>query len=141
MKANYQTKQATSTEASLGTLYDINKQLMAQMEGLTSDAILDKINELREWIMGYFAQKYLMLLCHERRDYTLFNLNRTDAKRSAFLETMHHVATDIVECLTNRGEVQSMTLQEDGAWELWIKIEDECFAYYLFPYGQAVLEY
>jgi hypothetical protein len=48
---------------------------------------------------------------------------------------------DVLECLDNRGAILAMELQPDGVWELWIRVDEECYAYYLFPYSTAVLEY
>ena len=142
MKANYENKmQETKSEVALGNLYDMNKQMMLNEPPMSKDKQLDTINNLREWLINNFNQKYVMLLCHERRDYTLFNLDKTSTWRKPDNEKMHLASADVIECLTNRGELLSATLQPDGAWEMWIRLENECFAYYLFPYGQAVLEY
>ena len=97
---------------------------------------------LRAWFTTYFTQKYFMLLCTERKDYTVFNLNKDNNWNIANPMTIWNATNDVVECMTNRGQLLSIEDQQDGAWELWIKTEDgECYAYYLFPYGEAVLEY
>ena len=142
MKANYENKmQETESVVALGNLYDMNKQMMLNESPMSKDKQLDIINDLREWLIDNFDQKYIMLLCHERRDYTLFNLDKTGTWRKADNEKMHLAAADIIDCVTNRGQLLSMYVQPDNTWEIWIKSENECFAYYLFPYGQAVLEY
>ena len=142
MKANYENKmQETKSEVALGNLYDMNKQMMLNEPPMSKDQQLDIINDMCEWLINNFDQKYIMLLCHERRDYTLFNLDKTSTWRKPDNEKMHLAATEVIECMTNRGQLLSVFLQPDGVWEMWIRSEDECFAYYLFPYGQAVLEY
>ena len=142
MKANYEDKipQATS-EVSLGNLYDMNKQLMAQEPVISGEALLKVKEELRAWFSDNFKQKYFMLLCHELRDYTLFNLDKTNSWHIAPPMAIMNVANDLVECMTNRGALLTIDQQETGAWEIWIRNEEGCFAYYLFPYGEAVLEY
>lgn len=142
MKANYEDKipQKTS-EVSLGDLYDINKQLMSQEPVITKAELQLAKEHLRNWLTHNFQQKYFMLLCHELRDYTLFNLDKTNSWKMASPTTIMNAADDIIECMTNRGELLVMDEQENGAWELWIRNPEGNFVYYLFPYGEAVLEY
>lgn len=142
MKANYEDKISQKTsDIALGNLYDMNKQMMEKELKLT-DAELQLAKEhLRNWITHVFKQKYLMLLCHELRDYTLFNLDKTDSWALAKPTTVMKAVDDIIECMTNRGELLAIDDQKDGAWEIWIRNSEGCFAYYLFPYGTAVLEY
>lgn len=140
MKANYEDK-ISQSEINLGNLYDINKQFM-EKEPAINDASLQVAKEhLRNWITTHFKQKYFMLLCHELRDYTVFNLNKTNEKDSASPSTIFESVNDIIECMTNRGTLLVVDEQDDGVWELWIRNSEGCFAYYLFPYGEAVLEY
>ena len=83
-----------------------------------------------------------MLLCNERKDYTLFNLNQYYLRKEEDIKARYvEVSKDIIDCMINRGTLIDVELQEDGAYELWVKIEDECFAYYLFPYNNGVIEY
>lgn len=128
------------TEVSLGNLYDMNKQIMLNESVMTQEEIEETIKKMAPWFAKYASQHYYMLLCNERRDYTLFNIKEYDEYGVTAAQTML-AAKDVLECMVNRGELLSVDLLEDDAWELWAKIEDECFVYYLFPYGQAVLEY
>ena len=142
MKANYEDKipQKTS-EIAMGNLYDMNKQMMMQEPALGAEELQLKLEHLREWFTHNFTQKYFMLLCHELRDYTLFNLDKTDTWHIAPPMTIMNVAADVLECMKNRGTLIGADQQADGAWELWIRNDEGCFAYYLFPYGTAVIEY
>lgn len=141
MKANYEEKIKQTSDVSLGNLYDMNKQLMEHEPELAEDKIQLIKEQLRAWLTAHFKQKYFMLLCHELRDYTLFNLDKTDSWVIAKPETIFNSAIDVIDCLRNRGKLLSFIEQEDGAWEIWIRNDKGCFAYYLFPYGEAVLEY
>lgn len=142
MKANYEDKIPKKTsEVTLGNLYDMNKQLMAQEPEITKAELRLAKEHLRDWITHNYKQKYLMLLCHELRDYTLFNLDKTSSWAIAKPQMVYDVAEDIIECMTNRGQLLVVDEQEDNTWELWIRNPEGCFAYYLFPYGEAVLEY
>ena len=140
MKANYNRKEEPTSEVSLGNLYDMNKQFMDQEPSMTKEALEEAQKGLSNWFFERIEQKYFMLLCHEQRDYTIFNLDglrigSTDKEKSIT------AAYDVVDCMRNRGAILAITLQEDGAYELWMRNEEGCFAYYLFPYGPAVLEY
>lgn len=141
MKANYEDKipQATS-EVSLGNLYDVNKQLMMQEPVIAEETRTARAKAMVQWMYDQ-NEKYLMMLCHERRDYTLFNLDRYSMYAVMPESACTEATADVLECLDNRGAILAIELQPDGAWELWIRVDEECYAYYLFPYSTAVLEY
>lgn len=141
MKANYEDKKQSTAEVNLGNLYDVNKQLMMQEPCMNQADIDAAKNHLQTWLNTYFCKRYFMLLCHELRDYTIFNLDKTDSWQMAPDSTLTDATNDIIECMTNRGKLLTIDQQEDQVWELWIRNSEGCFAYYLFPYGDAVLEY
>ena len=140
MKANYEEKIAPKSEIAMGTLYDMNKQLMARMPSLDREAVLTAYDGLKAWFQNHTG-RYYMLLCNERHDYTLFNLDKSATWAVIPIEHTESAATDVMECLTNRGALLAADLQNDDAWEFWIRDYEECYAYYLFPYDQAVIEY
>lgn len=141
MKANYENKNNPSPEITLGNIYDINKQLMEQEPGITEAELQLAKEHLRTWFTHNFNQKYFMMLCHELRDYTVFNLDKTDSWKMAKPQTIMSVANDVIECMQNRGTLIMIDEQDANSWELWIRNDEGCFVYYLFPYGTAVLEY
>ena len=62
------------TTFELGTLYDVNKNIVQTSEKELSQGV---INSKKEEIKNFLEKtnnEYYMLLCHERRDYTLFDL-------------------------------------------------------------------
>ena len=119
------------SEVSLGSMYDINKNLMNKENALSLNKINTKIKEL---IPFFTKGTYFMLLCHERRDYTVFQV-KNDTYQSPIL-----AAKELRDCLTNRGCILAIDLDESGsAYEIWIRNEEGCFAYYLFPYDEAVI--
>jgi hypothetical protein len=71
-----------------------------------------------------------MLLCHERRDYTIF-----------IPLTLDGIVKELRPTLQNRGEIIDIELLEDGNYEIWIKDPDtkECFVYYLFDYTHGII--
>lgn len=143
MKANYEDKIPKQTsEVSFGNLYDVNKQLMAKEAKLNEEKFKEQKQRLGDWIYQQSDQQYFMMLCHERRDYTVFNINK-DPLGNITIDKIQSMLDDVIECLTNRGDILAIDLQETGGWEFWIRhFEDnDCSVYCLFPYGTAVLEY
>jgi hypothetical protein len=140
MKANYEDKipQKTS-EISLGNLYDMNKQIMVKAPEIDINVLSQKKEGLMKWVNEHFKQSYFMLLCNERKDYTVFRMRDTVATIGA----VQDMVNDVIECMTNRGTLLAIDLQEAGGWELWMRdeIENEAYMYLLFPYGSAVIEY
>lgn len=112
------------------TLYEYSKQIVANE--VPMDPILFN-QKMIEVSMDMVEHTYMMLLCHDRRDYTIFHITNADKKNAA---------KEISETLYNRGKILLVDKQKDGSWEIWIRdsITDENFAYYLFPYDDGIVE-
>lgn len=122
-------------EFNAGNLYEANKQLILKTEKPLSHLELANIQLKFEDFFETQVKEYAMLLCHEQRDFTVFHL---DAKS---ITSPHFAAREALGCCTDRGEVYSIEKTEDDqAYEIWIKIDDDIYCYYLFPYDQAVIE-
>lgn len=121
-------------DINLGNLYEMNKEAMRKEKPLTNA----ELTVAYQNIMGYFKDynnKYFMLLCRERHDYTVFNF--TDKKA----DNLKEAKAAIKDCCRNRGTVLSIEPTEDKiAFEIWLKIEDEPYVYYLFPYDSGMIE-
>ena len=123
-------------ELSMGTLYDAKKQLM-------NSRAIKPLNEIeiagaQKAIEDFFNLKcdcYGMLYCRERSDITIFHMYEKQNPNPPAL-----AAAECIGCCTDRGQILSIEQQSDGNFEIWIKIEGEPFAYYLFPYDNAVIE-
>lgn len=117
-----------------GNLYDVNKNLVENYEKpLSPTALREKLKMVKQYILSH--DYYFMLLCHEKRDYTLF---RQEINHSTKAEMM---IAELKECLENRGEIKGIDKTEDGAAiEIWISSEGESFCYYFFPYDSGVIE-
>ena len=124
----------SESKMTLGTLYNFNKQLMSQAKELRKIDFKDSLNQIKDFIKEK-DNKYFMLLCKERSDYTVFVLFKNeDFDRQIFKK-------ELSECLTNRGQILSIEKTKDKqAYEIWIKIDEEAFVYYLFPYDLGVIE-
>ena len=116
-------------------LYEANKQLILQtIKPLTAPELVPIQSKLSEWF-NWIIDTYAMLLCHDRRDYTVFHLYESENPDPPAV-----AAKELIGCLTDRGEILSIEETEDKAWEIWLKINDEAFCYYLFRYDDAVIE-
>lgn len=128
------------TSFELGTLYDMNKNLIQNSEKTLSQGMLNSKKEEIKNFLKKTNNEYYMLLCHERRDYTLFDLgyetyNTHKEKCQKTIDVL------IDECLQNRGEIRGIDITKDKqAIEIWISIEDDSYAYYFFPYDKGVID-
>jgi hypothetical protein len=121
-------------EVTLGTLYDLNKQAMLLEPVLTVAEKAEAIDKLVEELLNNISSKAYMCLNNEKRDFTIF-LNTQIPKMKG------HIRNDIREFLDNRGDLISIEKQEDGAYEIWLKNNAECFCYMFFDYTDAIIEY
>jgi len=120
----------------LGTLYDANKQLMASdaIKPLTHIELAKAQKDIEEFF-NWKCDNYGMLYCRERSDITIFHMYEKQNPNPPAL-----AAKECLACCADRGEILSIEEQPDGNYEIWIKIDDEAFAYYLFPYDLGVIE-
>lgn len=121
----------------MGTVYDLNKQLVQSTEKVISPYKLNEKKKLIKTFVRECKDNYFMLLCNERKDYTIFNCisDKTEDK----LNELANVFVD--ECLINRGQIKGIDLTEHkDAIEVWLSIDDEAFCYYFFPYDLGIVE-
>lgn len=129
-------------EFEAGNLYDLNKMLVEQNDKKIEGTKL--INKIKDVTTIYFQEKtlnfqYFMLLCHEKRDYTIFKMNKNLSSEKNILLTQETLR----QCFLNRGAVYSLERTEDKqAIEIWLKDKEEhqIFCYYLFPCDPMVVE-
>lgn len=124
-----------TSKVSLGTLYDINKNAMKSIKELSYEERVAKRKLVEDFITDTHNH-YYMLLCNDRRDFTIVTLDATnEEKRAAAAFTV------VDECLVNRGKIKAIDLTEHkDAIEMWLNIDDEEFCYYFFPYDNAIVE-
>ena len=123
-------------EITLGNLYEFNKNAMSQFKPMDAIEFNRKLISVADTMIDALDcdRHYWMLLCHELRNYTLFNIISAS--------DMQDIISELRPTLTNRGLTLDITLQDDGAYEIWIRDPEteENFAYYLFPYDMGVIE-
>ena len=114
------TKEETPTSnISLGNVYEMNKILVKDHEVALTEGNLNSKKQIIIDFMKKCNNNYFMLLCNERKDYTVF---RWKDLNSALAPT---VLTNILvdECLKNRGSIRGIDLtQEKDAIEIWLWI-------------------
>lgn len=120
------------------TVYDYNKNIMKQWPVLEGEGLENVKKELRNYLENTPAEQYLMMLCREKNDYTLFNFYDTwdDAQ----------FANDVIECFENRelGIVNVEVIDDGVAIEVWVKRPgqmEEADLYYIFPADSMIIEY
>lgn len=124
----------SNPEMSAGTLYDLNKSIMENKPILTHVELAAVQPKIEDWF-NMIIDTYAMLLCHERRDYTIFHLYETQNQNPPAV-----AAKELITCLRNRGNILSIDETKDKAWEIWLKIDNTPYCYYLFRYDNAVIE-
>lgn len=131
-------KETEKHNVSLGTLYDFNKQLILSQGKKITKAELENIKpELEEWF-NWQIDGYAMLLCRERYDFTVFHLYEKANKNPPQV-----AVNELIDVLRSRGKILSIEKDTDvmnNAWEIWLKIDNDVFAYYLFNCDDWVIQ-
>ena len=123
-------------EFSIGNLYDANRQIMESDK--IKPMLAPAIAAAQLKIENFFNQRcdsYAMLYCRELSDITIFHMYEKQNPNPPAV-----AAKECILCCTDRGELLSIEEQPDKNWEIWIRIDGEAHAYYLFPYDNAVIE-
>ena len=115
-------------------LYDLNKNVINQLNPLTLEEIKIKTNSLNDYREA-LNNTYYMMLCKDFNYYTIFSFS---VKPS--FETFSDAVLTII---TELGDVYSIEWLDNGSVEIWIKPigEETPYAFYLFPYDAGVVYY
>jgi hypothetical protein len=123
------------SEVTMGTLYDLNKQVVQAEISLTGEYLEKKKDIIKDFLKNTDGM-YYMLLCNERKDYTVF---RNEYRHAGDLDAFANVLVD--ECLLNRGLVKGIDKTKgETAIEIWLSIDGEAYVYYFFKYDDAIIE-
>ena len=114
------------------SLYEVNKQVIAQMPTLSGKDLEEARLTLSHYVNGLnHSDDYYMLLCYDLRYFTMF------ARDQKYEE---NIVDAIMDCLSYVGEVKSVEQSTDGqAIEIWIVSEGEAYVMYFFDYGRGVV--
>ena len=113
-------------------LYDLNKQIIAQMPALDEEGIEYSLMTIMAYIKNTKNQFY-MLLCKDINYYTIFNIS------TAITEP--YACEEVIACAREWGVIKSVEITDNNAVEIWVQDEDnEARVMYLFPYDAGVIE-
>ena len=130
-------KETNKHDVSLGTLYDFNKQAVLSQGKLSKSKIRAIEPDLEEWF-NQQLDEYAMLLCRERYDFTVFHLYEKENPNPCKI-----AVTELINLLKNRGNILSIEKDTNiinNAWEIWLEINGEAYAYYLFNCDDWVIQ-
>lgn len=123
-----------TSKVSIGTLYDLNKAVVVKEISLTGEKLEEKKSLIIDFLKST-KNTYYMLLCNERKDYTVFRLENQEQSLKKLADCL------IDECLLNRGLIKGIDITKlNDAIEIWLSIEEEAFVFYFFPYDAAIIE-
>lgn len=131
--AEEKTKEDVETNTPQISLYEINRQLIANMDPYGPEQLEEAKKALTEWV-ALTADRHYMFLCHEQRYYTLFDFTRTGALFSELVDKFFEVLEDFCQ-------IFDISVDTNGAIAVWANWDDEDLpdCYYLFPYGKGVV--
>lgn len=118
-------------DVTLGNLYELNKQIMAQLPPQNENLLNCNWTVIGDWF-GKDRDRWFMLMCKERSDFTLIHI--TDNQFTKGLQ-------ELKEILEERGQVIAIQYQHgEDAFEIWVKNDEEVFMFMLFSAGWMVVE-
>lgn len=118
------------------TTYDLNKQIIAQIDVLDEEGMKKAHDTLTNLVIDT-SQKYYMLLCRELNYYTLFYVY----KDLVVPPNLNHFSYDVIDCVHDIGAIKSVESISDGAVEIWAhQVCGDPVVMYLFPYDAGVIE-
>lgn len=112
-------------------IYDMNKQVIAQLPSLCEENIISSIGLINSYVYETNNIHY-MLYGKEISYFTIFQ------RIEGLTET---VGEAVIDCLHSVGEIKSIDLTpEKDAFEIWVMYQDEATCLYLFPYDAGIVQ-
>lgn len=120
-------------EGNLGTLYEFNKQILANMPPQDPDVLSAVYVTIGDWFSLPHKPSYYMVMCKEKSDFTLIHI--TGHNYSGALQ-------ELKEILQERGEIIAIQyVHGEDAYECWVKDKSgEVFLYMLFEASWMVVD-
>lgn len=117
----------------IGTLYELNKQVMAQLPPQDEQTLHHNFNLIGSWFSSTDKQDWFMLMCKERSDFTLIHI-----KESNYTAALR----ELQEILEERGQILAIQyVHGEDVFEIWVKAkDDEVFMFMLFEASWMVVE-
>lgn len=120
------------TDVAFGNLYELNKQIMAQLPPQSDDIMNHNWNVIGDWF-GKNQNRWFMIMCKERSDFTFLHI--TDNKFTAAIK-------ELQEVLLERGQILAIQyVHGEDYFEIWIKDSNgEVFLFVLFEAEWMIVE-
>ena len=117
-------------ETTIGmNMYDINKQIISQLSGLTDNQLEIKKAEINS-LHDIFHNHFYMLYGKEISYFTVFKIK----EQIAF-------GREVIDVIKNVGAVKAIDPTENAdAMEVWVIYDDEPTCLYLFPYDSGIVQ-
>lgn len=119
-------------EIEMGTLYELNKQIMSQLPPQSKQQLIQNFNIIGTWF-GKGLERWFMLMCKEKSDFTFLHITNEQFTKGIF---------ELQDILRERGEVLAIQyVHGEDAFEIWVKNnEGEVFLYMLFEAEWMIVE-
>ena len=119
-------------DVAFGNLYELNKQIMAQLPPQSDDIMNHNWNVIGDWF-GKNQNRWFMIMCKERSDFTFLHI--TDNKFTAAIK-------ELQEVLLERGQILAIQyVHGEDYFEIWIKDSNkEVFLFVLFEAEWMIVE-
>lgn len=117
----------------IGTLYELNKQVMAQLPPQEESVLQSNYNTIGSWF-GKDQNRWFMLMCKERSDFTFLHITDNQFTKAIF---------ELKEILEERGQVLAIQyLHGEDSFEIWVKNteKDEVYMFMLFNAEWMIVE-
>ncbi len=114
-------------------LYELNKTLYKSLPEITFNELQERKKKIADWI-GESDNKYYMLLCRERSDYTVFVISYSGQVT---------IDKEVIDIVCSRGKIKAIEIEENfpERWvQFWIEDNKEIYMYAFFPYDSGVIE-
>ena len=114
------------------SLYDLNKQIIGQLDPLSAEELDEKVK-----MLNCFGKKNLyMLNCKEINYFTILAYNDSEnLDYSSFGEGIISLLYDLTD------SIYAIDEKTDDVVEIWIKYEEEPIVFYLFNYENGLVTY
>ena len=119
-------------DVEVGTLYELNKQIMAQLPPQSKDMMNHNWTIIGDWFSKN-QKRWFMLMCKERSDFTLLHITDYQFTKGLF---------ELKEILAERGKVLAIQyIHGEDTFEIWLKDHNgEVFMFMLFEASWMIVE-
>ena len=123
------------------TQYEFARNLYKQASGLSAAQLTEKTKNIGLWFSSNQYWRYFMLLCAEKRDYTIFDIEKHNYNKAR---------SALIDCINGRGKCVAIDYNhDDNYYEIWIKNDftnltgerdTEANMYILFPCNNFIVQ-